>query len=162
MSLPSLLFSFQGRIGRLAHLGGNLIVWLVLGGALLAMWSFVIARLLEEGGAAEDITGLAVLGLVAALASLVLGVWATLALAAKRLQDMDLSAWHLLWMVALGSVPANVQGGALSPALDWSLQAVGFLAWAWVFVLPGTTGPNRFGLAPGAPPPRVGSRIPLR
>ncbi len=164
MGLLRLLFSFQGRIGRLRHLGGNLIIWLVGGGVLLWAWQTVLSPFWQAGDDMKVPLGnLAALAVVIAL-FVVLTCWATLALTAKRLHDMDMSGWHLLWMIALSSLAPNLDPATAELSIGTVLKVAGFLAWAWVFVVPGTRGPNRYGPAPGAAPPAPagGARLPWR
>lgn len=119
-----LLFSVEGRIGRLKYFGVNLALVIVLN---------IISALVQ----------LAVLGQVAAwnpyspvyeqallinsLVGMTFGLWSSIALAAKRLHDLDKSG-HVYWLIL---VPlANI------------------LLLLYLLFAPGTRGPNRFGDQP--------------
>jgi uncharacterized membrane protein YhaH (DUF805 family) len=117
MDWKTLLFSFEGRVGR-GKYWGLVLVSLVLFGAL---WGWSVYSLLNSpdptagGGAAS------VVMLVAGLAFL----WPALAIQAKRWHDVDKSGWWIL----INLVPAV--GGLIALVFN------GFIA--------GTQGPNRFG-----------------
>ena len=122
MSWKSLLFSFEGRVGRGAY-WGLFVVSLLLFGALSA---FSVMSALNSPDPAAASGGPSVLVLIVALVFL----WPALAIQAKRWHDVDKSAWWIL--IAL--VP--VVGGLIALIFN------GFIA--------GTPGSNRFGAAPGA------------
>lgn len=122
MNIMSLLFSFEGRIGRLAYWGAyvaNFVMFIAVGMALglgdMAVIDPATGAMESPGGG----TGLVLLGV-----SLV-SIWIALAINVKRFHDRDKSGWWVL----IGLVP--VIGGL------WILIECGFLA--------GTAGTNRFG-----------------
>jgi len=126
MSMKQLLFSFEGRIGRMPF-------WLATLGMVVAMIVinvavFGAAFLTADPSAVQAAPG-AMGGAVTIVALLVtiLAVWIGLAVQAKRWHDLDKSAWWIL----INLIPAV--GGLIT------LVMCGFLA--------GTPGPNRFGPA---------------
>ena len=91
---PLKIWSFRGRIGRLAYLGGNLLLvpWLA------AMIAGIVY--LNQGRMAGEPPTLAKLVLgYTILPGWVLFWWALLALMAKRLHDAGKSAWWLLSVI---------------------------------------------------------------
>jgi uncharacterized membrane protein YhaH (DUF805 family) len=122
--MQSLLFSFQGRANRakfwLVNIGITIVVMVVFGAVL--------------GGAAMSSDPQAALASVGVIGGLVLavvyilGLWISLAVAAKRWHDRNKSAWWILIVF----VP--VVGGL------WYLIECGFLK--------GTPGTNGFGADP--------------
>jgi uncharacterized membrane protein YhaH (DUF805 family) len=69
-------------------------------------------------------------------ASTVVSVWPTIAIYAKRLHDLGLSAWWLLvWGLATLIAETVMAAGFVIPLLGFAI--LGFV--------PGTVGPNRFG-----------------
>ncbi|MEO7876455.1 MAG: DUF805 domain-containing protein [Dokdonella sp.] len=120
MNWKSLLFSFDGRVGRGAYWGLVVVSILLFGG----MGALSVMSAISSPDAAAASGGVSiVLGLVA-----LIFLWPALAIQAKRWHDVDKSAWWIL----IGLVPA-----------------VGTLV-ALVFngFLPGGPGSNRFGTAP--------------
>jgi uncharacterized membrane protein YhaH (DUF805 family) len=132
MSLSSLLWSWDGRIGRARFWLGVLLV------ILLGMAFGVVACLLGipldtgTGPVAEEISLAGALYLLAAFTAV---AYAQLAVYAKRFHDRGKSAWWVL----IAFVPL-----------------IGFL---WIVIelgmLPGDPGPNLYG-----PPPELGAAIP--
>ena len=120
MNWKSLLFSFEGRIGRGPYWGLFVIALLLFGG--LAAFGVMSAMSGADPAAASGGASLAMS--VAGLALL----WPALAIQAKRWHDVDKSAWWIL----IGLVPAV--GGLIALVFN------GFMA--------GTPGANRFGAAP--------------
>ena len=118
----SLLFSFEGRVGRGAY-WGLVVVSLVLFGGMAAL-GFMSAMNANDPAAAGG--GMSVAMIALSLAFL----WPALAIQAKRWHDVDKSAWWIL----ISLVP--VVGGLIALVFN------GFFA--------GTDGANRFGSAPTA------------
>jgi uncharacterized membrane protein YhaH (DUF805 family) len=85
----------------------------------------------------------------------ILAVWITLALVAKRLQDIGTSGTHAFWIVAVGSLaavlPENPEGVVMMVAKGVSVL-VNVCAGAYLLFWRGERMPNRFG-----PPPYAGS-----
>ena len=84
-----LLWSFYGRIGRLAYLGGLLLnlAWAA------AVFAGVVY--LDQGRAPEEFP----MGLPIMVVGFPLFTWAKFALAAKRLHDLDKSGWISLVLI---------------------------------------------------------------
>nr|WP_314076198.1 DUF805 domain-containing protein [uncultured Roseococcus sp.] len=137
------LLGFEGRMGRVAFLGWGLPV-LVAGRVALAP---VLLAVSEEAPAVSPALplALAVLGGAVLLAAL----WALLALIVKRLHDRDLSGGHAAWIMAV-LLFAGLIGMPLDPLLDElvAIFALGLLA--WLAIVRGTEGPNRFGPPPAS------------
>ena len=120
MNWKSLLFSFEGRVGRAPYWMFFIVMLVVLGGLTgLSMMAMVNA---ENPSSASGVASLPTM-----IAALVL-IWPGLAIQAKRWHDVDKSAWWIL----IGLVP--VVGGLFALVFN------GFIA--------GTPGANRSGPAP--------------
>ena len=118
-----LLFSFEGRIGRLRFLLGSLASVVIVVASAMAI-GFVLA--VVQGGVRPDETQIALW----VTPVMLLSAWSTLALSAKRLHDRDMSGWwYLITLVPLVG------------ALWWLVQT---------FLLPGTSGSNSYGPLPSA------------
>ena len=116
MNRLKLLWSFYGRIGRLAYLGGLLLdlAWAV---AVLAALSY-----LDRGRTPGAPIHPAVFpGLISGF---VLFIWAKFALAAKRLHDLGMTGWISLVMI---------------------IPAFGLIAVIILLVAPGDDNDNRYG-----------------
>jgi len=121
MSIMDLLFSFEGRIGRLSYWLGVLVKFLIIAG----LWVSNTAMFSQTGGNPPPIGQLLVfwalgLGLV---------MWVGLAVQAKRWHDRGKSGWW--WLLGLVPMIGTI----------WVLVELGFLA--------GTPGGNAYGPPPG-------------
>jgi uncharacterized membrane protein YhaH (DUF805 family) len=127
------LFGFRGRLGRSGFAALSLGVMAVVAMGVPLLFLVALAEG-ADGSAALAGPGLLVLP--------VLGVagWSLLALGAKRLHDLDLSALHLCW---ISLVP--VAAGALPGLLQWPAA---LLPWVWLCVARGTEGENGHGADP--------------
>lgn len=123
MSATWLLFSFRGRIGRLAYWTGSLIQLFGLFLVVLGITAFVEAA--DARTSAQWLGPVLVVGLLVALVL----VAVNLAVCAKRFHDRDRSLWRFLIIL----VPV------IGPT--WLLIELG--------CLPGTPGPNCYGPVPG-------------
>ncbi|MBB4372220.1 uncharacterized membrane protein YhaH (DUF805 family) [Bradyrhizobium sp. cir1] len=181
------LFRFDGRIGR-ALLWQALLIVAVLA-ALLGIIGQVIHLISAEGAlklsikldfdfglddlfklvdprAYRSLASLDRTDLFLKASGLALFSWIFLATTIKRLHDRDRSGW---WILAFFAVPGLFsQFSDLLPDSTWmlpfSLAASGLWLWGFVemFIVPGTSGSNRFGAdpladiedgsAPAAPP----------
>jgi len=121
MNWKSLLFSFEGRIGRGPY-WGLLVVSLLLFGGLSALSVMSALNATDPASAGGGGASLALM-----LVSLAV-LWPALAIQAKRWHDVDKSAWWIL----INLVPAV--GGLIALVFN------GFIA--------GNPGTNRFGSAP--------------
>jgi uncharacterized membrane protein YhaH (DUF805 family) len=131
MSISSLLWSWEGRIGRARFWLGVLLVILMSIAFGVVASLFGIAIDTGTGAVAEEISAAGVLYLLAAF---VVVAYAQLAVYAKRFHDRGKSAW---WVLI-----------ALVPVIGffWILIELG--------MLPGDPGPNAYG------PPELGAAVP--
>lgn len=74
-------------------------------------------------------------------------LWAAVVLLVRRLHDCDHSGLHALWIPALLGAAKALDGAAAT-----ALTAAAHGALAWLCLMPGSTGSNRFGSAPGPIP----------
>jgi len=131
-------FVWSGRMRRLAYFGYSLLLGVIL---------FVIALILilptrgSPNGPMVTAVVVILLGIVA--------LFAGFCLCAKRLHDLDLAAWHYIWMILLPSIVSGI--GTATQQL--ALNAVGGLfslcIGLYLLLWPGTDGTNRFGYRPG-------------
>lgn len=122
MDWKTLLFSFEGRVGRGAY-WGLFVASIVLFGGLTGL---SVMSVLNSPDPANAGSGYSVVTVIASLVFL----WPALAIQAKRWHDVDKSAWWIL----INLVP--VVGGLIALVFN------GFIA--------GTPAANRFGPAPAA------------
>jgi uncharacterized membrane protein YhaH (DUF805 family) len=134
--MTDLFFSFRGRINRQLY-------WLAV--AFITALLVALANIDFEAGESK-INAIGLITLVALFAAM----WASLALAAKRLHDRDKSTW---WMIIFYLIPAILRvfaeemGGA---GIIFTLVSLGLTLWGFVEVgfMRGTSGPNRYGPDP--------------
>lgn len=74
----------------------------------------------------------------------VAAMWSNCAVMAKRLHDLNKSAWNLVWMFLPGLIPFFIWSPLTS---GFSLLATTVIT-AWLLFVPGTHGTNRFGPKP--------------
>lgn len=159
MNRLQLFFSFRGRIGRRRFAGGVSAVALCL---LLATALSCFTRL-----AKADTPEAAVAALLASLqeerdpmlAAAAVCLWAALALAAKRLHDIDKSVWSLVGVNLFFAIAASaVFSGAFEydELLNYSSYAAllcAFVYWLWMafltLICEGDCFANGYGLQPG-------------
>jgi len=135
------LFSWSGRMGRLAYFGYS---FLLIG--ILAVLGLILLLPLRN---AADGTGV---GIAIVVVLVLLGICGGFSLAAKRLHDLNLSALHYIWMVF---VPGIFNGfGAAMQHLEMKLPGlltnllgslISLLIGLFLLFWPGTDGPNDFG-----------------
>jgi TPR repeat protein len=87
------LFGFRGRLGRLAFLSWNLAGIVLVGAIALA---FLILGAGLSGVLSQSSGAAAVVGVLMAATAGGVGIWATIALAAKRLRDIGLAPLPLM------------------------------------------------------------------
>ncbi len=131
MSISSLLWSWEGRIGRARFWLGVLLVILMSIGFGIVGSLFGIPIDTGMGPVAEEISAAGALYLLAAL---IVVAYAQLAVYAKRFHDRGKSAWWVL----IAFVPII--------GFFWILIELG--------MLPGDPGPNAYG------PPELGAPVP--
>lgn len=138
------LFSWGGRLGRLAYFGYSLLLV-----TILLVLGLVLLLPLRNAENAAGVTA-AIMIILA-----VMGIMGGFCLAAKRLHDLDLSAWHYVWMVFLPAIfngfgaafkQLNMPGPALATALLGLVISLGI--GLYLLFWPGTDGANRFGERP--------------
>jgi len=125
------LFTFTGRLGRLAYFGYT--VLLVLLGTFGALAASVL----------RDVSGFLTFVLIAVI--IVVMAWSGLSIAVRRLHDLDMSGWHYVWMAVIPDAIASFgqsQKSMLITAVG-SLMALAFLL--FLIFWPGTPGRNSYG-----------------
>src|SRR6187402_526293 len=130
------LFSWSGRLGRLAYFGYS---FLLVG--ILVVLGLILLLPLRNAVDAQGIT----IAIVILLA--LIGICGGFCLAAKRLHDVDMSAWHYAWMIL---VPATLQSvGLVMNRAEQSVPGMfigllgsllSFLIGLFLLVWPGTDG----------------------
>jgi uncharacterized membrane protein YhaH (DUF805 family) len=124
----SSLFTFNGRLGRLAYFGYSLLLVLVGSVAALAVDEFL-------GG---------LLGFVLIVVIVIAMVWSGFSITARRLHDLDMSGWHYLWMIV---IPAAITSWGQNIRADPITIIGGLLSLAFTLFLtfwPGTPGRNSY------------------
>ena len=138
MTISQTLFSFSGRIGRLAYLGYTLLmalfVGVTIGGGIALM-------------ATGETTG-AVLGGGLAAIGFLLSIWMGLALLFKRLHDIGMSGAHSIWIYLINLAPNAT--ALVSPTVTILLYIVSFGVMLWLLFMPGDAEPNKYGPPRGA------------
>ncbi len=140
MSYQTLLFSFQGRIGRQTY-------WIWNVGYYLAIVSMIVLLNRWLPGLAPYVLPLFMLLILVP----------DLAVTAKRWHDRDKSSWWLLLNVPLVigrmTVPMGEASMTTTPnLLDTGISLAALLCGSWILIecgfLAGSDGDNRFGKAP--------------
>jgi len=131
-------------MGRLAYFGYTCLLVAVL--VVLGL-IFLLPLRNAADGTGVAIAIMVVLGLM--------GLFGGFCLAAKRLHDLDMSAWHYVWIVFVpaffnGSGAAMKQLGMAFPGLLTSLlgSLISLLVGLYLLFWPGTDGTNRYGERP--------------
>ncbi len=127
------LFAFHGRIGRLRFIGYNCLVGVILIPVLLFSLSMIDGKTFEGGRVA-----------VPSLPWLLM-IWPGVALLVKRLHDMEWSGLHGIWICAIWYAPSSAMPDALASVVSF----VAVAASLWLLLMPGTDGPNFYGLKAG-------------
>jgi uncharacterized membrane protein YhaH (DUF805 family) len=155
MKLQKILFSFDGRIGRLTY-------WLATLAVIIAVTVLTVAPFLIPS---EDAAVL----MIALTSQLIwlLSLWPMLALGSKRLHDRNKNGWWLLvfWVlpfalfsvglsIALFNDPSTGRSGDLPTASILILASLPPALWGIVElgILPGTRGANLYGADPAQQP----------
>jgi uncharacterized membrane protein YhaH (DUF805 family) len=155
MKLQKILFSFDGRIGRLTY-------WLAILALIVAVLVLTIAPFLLDSEEAAVL----MLALTSQFIWL-LSLWPILAVGSKRLHDRNKNGWWLLvfWLlplalfsvglsIALFNDPSTGRSGDLSTASILIFASLLPALWGIVElgILPGTRGPNLYGADPAQQP----------
>src|SRR5262245_39268315 len=105
------LFSWSDRMGRLAYFGYSVLLV-----AVMVVLGLILLLPLRN---AENVTALGII-IVVLLAAM--GLWGGFCLCAKRLHDLNMSAWHYAWIIL---VPAFFNGlGAAMKQMDMELPGL--------------------------------------
>jgi uncharacterized membrane protein YhaH (DUF805 family) len=130
LDIFGILFGFDGRIGRAAFVGYNLLT-----GFLLIALFFITFSMLGH-----SLVSIQWVGFVGLWLPCTLALWPGTALLSKRLHDLGHSALHGIWIAGLWY---------LSPWLPAPLSTVlglgGVIVAFGLIVMPGSGGPNRYG-----------------
>lgn len=137
MSFTQIMFGFGGRIARLPYFGYNVLATVV---GLLCIGVGAAGFAMGGGGA--------VLGGILFLAGLVGLVWASLALAIKRLHDMGMGGIHLVWIAGLGAIGGAVEETSSALSVICTLASLGVQL--WLLFTPGEPHSNDYGPPSGA------------
>ena len=134
----SLIFSFSGRLGRLAYLGLSILCNIV--------WGILIALGLKAGsvGHLDHDLILTTVGLLLAILGVIMLQWSVLSLTVRRLNDLDLSGVHASWVLFGPSLLAIVASKSASGLL-FVAALLGLGIGLWLIFAPGTDGRNSFG-----------------
>lgn len=150
MTFTQALFSFRGRLGRLPYLGYMLLA-VAVGSSLAAAFALGAMYLHSQRGAMGIVIGLALLGALCILPM----IWSAWAITAKRLHDMGLSAWHLIWVLGAPYAISVLALLAPNPTIELGLAVwyhiftLGLLC--WLLFWRGEPSANAWGPPPGAP-----------
>lgn len=141
-----LTFVPGGRIGRL-HLVLGAIAGLLLC-SVAALVTAVFGLLADALSMEEGTTAGVILSTLSVLFITAGWSYVVVVLMAKRLHDLGVTAWHVLWIVgtwimALASIGSGSDMVALVLCLALALIA------CWLLLVPGVAGANRFGVTPG-------------
>jgi len=151
------LFSFEGRINR-AKIWLAALIWFATIYSFMTIFTFVVVGILfafHISHFASSETMHPVLYL-AGSPLLVIFVWLFAATAIKRLHDRARSGWWLAPFFIGPGLLDRLSNWLDNPNLALLANTIGFVLGLWCFVelfcLRGTSGPNRFGPDPLAPP----------
>ncbi|MFK4873113.1 DUF805 domain-containing protein [Novosphingobium sp. ZW T3_23] len=133
---------FKGRSLRIEYWGFALLNFIVfaviLGISMVLGLSFDAFQQLEQGGDPSALFGAGFFVLVGLAGIYSLAVFIpSIAVAVRRFHDRDMSGWWYLGLIVLGVIPF----------VGWIATIASFV----ITCLPGTPGPNRFGMDPRDP-----------
>ncbi|WP_334175806.1 DUF805 domain-containing protein [Pseudoxanthobacter sp.] len=156
MSLSTLYFSFNGRIGRKAYWLGHIgltVATAVIAGILLAVWGEALTGAVD--GMAFELVSLPAGALIATLVLEIVFTFASLALTVKRLHDRGRTGWVALVFYApawLNNILSQSSAEGMVFYLVSVLSLISFLAVIWFFIelgfFRGTVGHNEYGPDP--------------
>jgi uncharacterized membrane protein YhaH (DUF805 family) len=72
--------------------------------------------------------------------------WSTLAISAKRLHDLGMSALHLIWICAIGTASRATEES--QPLISGLFGVAELIVWLFLLFAPGEPGDNQYGSAP--------------
>jgi uncharacterized membrane protein YhaH (DUF805 family) len=138
------LFSWSGRLGRLAYFGYSLLL-----SVILSVLGLILLLPLRNAPDAMGIT------ITINVILVLMAVFGQFCLAAKRLHDLDMSAWHYVWIIFAPALFIGVgagmsQAGMTFPGLVTMLLGalISLLIALFLMFWPGTDGTNQFGERP--------------
>jgi uncharacterized membrane protein YhaH (DUF805 family) len=138
------LFSWSGRMGRLSYFGYSSLL-----GAVIGFLALILLLPLRNAENAAGVTATIVVILI------LMAVMGGFCLAAKRLHDLDLSAWYYAWIVFVPGTLQIIGLVLLSKEMKFPGllcitfgSAISFFASVFLLLWPGTDGTNRFGERP--------------
>jgi uncharacterized membrane protein YhaH (DUF805 family) len=154
MGIVSFLFSFKGRIGRVAYLL-SIIGQIIVFALLLPALGIDATSIRPESGdvSATGVMRDAMPGLSAAIIGLTLSLatlWISLATGAKRLHDLNKSGWWMFASIGL-TIVSLIVGMIIPPlALFGTIAAGGLGLWVMIMMLffKGDSGSNDYGSPP--------------
>ncbi|MDE8348115.1 MAG: DUF805 domain-containing protein [Acidocella sp.] len=131
------LFDASGRLGRLAYFSWSVAVTL-----FLTIVDF-LGNVLHVTGKAQGNEILIILSLVLYLVGTVLALWAGAALAARRLHDMNLPGYNIIWILSVYLawpllVIMSLHDVAIVDKLIVLIVSLGLI------FIPGTRGSNKY------------------
>lgn len=141
MNLGTLLFGFQGRLGR-TSIWSALLIWFVVYAAISAIWYFLEIAVSPASS---------IVGFVISIPFYV----SIVAVSIRRLHDRDKSGWWLLvfylaptlfiffGIVLMAFVPSQLALWVALPIMAWAVFELGFRR--------GSIGPNQYGPDPLMP-----------
>jgi uncharacterized membrane protein YhaH (DUF805 family) len=132
------IYSFSGRLGRLAYFGFSIL------GTIIAGIPLTIGLIAIVKGRQDSDMVLLVVGIMLAVLGLVLLYWSIISLAVKRLHDLDLSGIHAAWIIFGPSLLAAILRTS-APGLEFVAGLLSLGLSLWLLFAPGTEGRNMFG-----------------
>ncbi|OYV60920.1 MAG: hypothetical protein B7Z71_05415, partial [Acidocella sp. 21-58-7] len=127
-----------GRMGRLAYFG-----WSIVTTVFLSIVAF-LANILDLVGQRADNKILLILGLILAVLGIVLTLWAGASIGAKRLHDMNLPGFNIIWILGLYLAWPALSIMSFDDVAIVDKVIVAIVALVMLFG-PGTNGRNHYG-----------------
>ncbi|OYV50764.1 MAG: hypothetical protein B7Z78_10340 [Rhodospirillales bacterium 20-60-12] len=132
------LFSFSGRLRRLAYFGYSIVAGLI--GSIPA----VIGALSLIYGKHHNEAVLIVVAVVILGISAIYFAWTSFAIGVKRLHDMDMSGYNQIWIIGL-SAAGQILRYLHQPVTGIVIGVFSLGVSLWLLFAPGSQGGNRFG-----------------
>jgi uncharacterized membrane protein YhaH (DUF805 family) len=127
--------SVSGRLSRLPYFGYSVLLIVIT----LVLSMIAIFALESDSG------GLSAIGIVIAVVAGLGMLWGSIAIAVKRLHDLNMSGWHYVWMVLVPAIFNGIGTANHSTGIQTGGSLISLAIWAFLLFAPGTPGPNRFG-----------------
>ena len=140
MTNTQALFSFDGRINRLAYFGYSVLIF-----TITFFTYFMLFESMHQAELNGDTTPVVFTGLLAAGATIAF-IWSGLALSCKRLHDLGMPGTYLIgiYVINFGAGITSVS----APGLSAILQIVNLGISLYLLFAPGETGTNQYGENP--------------